>query len=95
MILRSPTENQNGRSPGIDCHPERSEGSAFFLTPLETDNKQILRRCAPQNDIATRPRDDGQQALQPQFSKEMTKLKVINFIGLSSPRLPRTGAWWL
>ena len=52
----------------------------MFLTPLETDNKQILRRGVypehgrrvPQNDIATSP---GRRAasLQPQFSKEVTK----------------------
>jgi hypothetical protein len=27
----------------------------YVFDPLETDNKQILRRCAPQNDIATSP----------------------------------------
>jgi hypothetical protein len=27
--LTLPTENENGRGPGIDCHPERSEGSAL------------------------------------------------------------------
>jgi hypothetical protein len=29
MILRSPTENENGRSPGIDCHPDYYESDGF------------------------------------------------------------------
>ena len=33
------------------CHPERSEGSAFLR--VSATKKQILRRCAPQNDIET------------------------------------------
>jgi hypothetical protein len=41
----------------------------MFLTPLETDNKQILRRCAPQNDIATSPQGDGRQAYNPNFRR--------------------------
>jgi len=36
-----------------DCHPERSERSVYdFGPPSKQRNKQILRRCAPQNDIA-------------------------------------------
>ena len=42
--------------PRQDCHPERSEGSAL-KRPTTGDRrprkKQILRRCAPQNDTAT------------------------------------------
>ena len=44
----------------------------YVFDPLETDNKQILRRCAPQNDIATSPQGNGGK-LQGQFSKELTK----------------------
>jgi hypothetical protein len=39
----------------------------MFLIPLQTDNKQILRRWAPQNDIATSPQGDGRQAHPPNF----------------------------
>jgi hypothetical protein len=42
----------------------------MFFTLLETDNKQILRRCAPQNDIATSPQGDGRQAYNPNFEGE-------------------------
>jgi hypothetical protein len=50
----------------------------YVFDPLETDNKQILRRGvypehgrrAPQNDIATSPQGDRRQSLQPQFSRE-------------------------
>jgi hypothetical protein len=46
----------------------------MFLIPLQTDNKQILRRWAPQNDIATSPQGDGRQAHpQPIFLKEETQ----------------------
>jgi hypothetical protein len=31
----------------------------MFLSLIETDNKQILRRCAPQNDIARSLQGDG------------------------------------
>jgi hypothetical protein len=42
----------------------------YVLIPLQTDNKQILRRWAPQNDIATRPQGDGRQAHpQPNFRR--------------------------
>jgi hypothetical protein len=41
------------------------------LTLLETDNKQILRRNAPQNDIATNPRATGGKPITPIFSKEI------------------------
>ena len=45
----------------------------FVFTHFETKNKQILRRCAPQNDIATKsPR--SRDSLQPQLSKKGTKL---------------------
>jgi hypothetical protein len=39
---------------------------------IETDNKQILRRCAPQNDIATSPQGDGRQAYNPNFRRSMS-----------------------
>ena len=39
----------------------------MFLTSLETDNKQIPRCGAPQNDIATSPQGDGRQAYNPIF----------------------------
>jgi hypothetical protein len=42
----------------------------MFLSLIEADNKQILRRCAPQNDIARSPQGDGRQSLQLQLSKE-------------------------
>jgi hypothetical protein len=70
MSLRSSAEEENGRGPGIDCHPERSEGSALCFYPFETDSKQILRRFAPQNDIATSPQGDGRQAYDPNFEGE-------------------------
>ena len=50
----------------------------MFLTPLETDNKQILRRCAPQNDIAIGPQGDGRQAYNPNFRRS-------DFMSLRSP----------
>jgi hypothetical protein len=54
----------------------------MFLSLIEADNKQILRRGvypehgrrAPQNDIARSPQGDGRQSLQLQFSKENTKV---------------------
>jgi hypothetical protein len=59
----------------------------MFLTPLETDNKQILRRGvypehgrrAPQNDIATSPQGDGRQATRPIFEggREGTKFPLL------------------
>jgi hypothetical protein len=49
----------------------------MFLTPLETDNKQILRRCAPQNDIATSPQGDGQQAYNPNFRRSTRRSRRI------------------
>ena len=39
----------------------------YVFAPLEIDNKQILRRCAPQNDIATSPQGDGRQSSTPIF----------------------------
>ena len=52
----------------------------MFFDPLETDNKQILRRGvypehgrrAPQNDIATSPQGDGRQAYNPNFRRSMS-----------------------
>ena len=48
--------------PQQDCHPEQSEGSAL-KRPTTGDRrprkKQILRRCAPQNDIVKGHRGDG------------------------------------
>jgi hypothetical protein len=41
----------------------------MFLLPLETDNKQILRRCAPQNDIVTSLQGDGRQGYNPNFQR--------------------------
>jgi hypothetical protein len=67
MILRSPTEDENGRSLALTVILNAVKDLLYVFDPLETDNKQILRRCAPQNDIATSPQGDG---LQPQFSKE-------------------------
>jgi hypothetical protein len=57
----------------------------MFLTPLETDNKQILRRGvypehrrrAPQNDIATSPQGDGRQAYNPNFRRRIFPRAVV------------------
>jgi hypothetical protein len=49
----------------------------MFLTPLETDNKQILRRCAPQNDIATSPQGDGRQAYNPNFRRRTQRAQQM------------------
>ena len=56
----------------------------MFLTPLETDDKQILRRCAPQNDIATSPQATGGKPTTPIFEggheeHEVKKFENINF----------------
>jgi hypothetical protein len=37
----------------------------YVFDALETDNKQILRRSAPQNDTATNTQGDRRQSLQP------------------------------
>jgi hypothetical protein len=42
----------------------------YVFDPFETDSKQILRRFAPQNDIATSPQGDGRQAYDPNFEGE-------------------------
>jgi hypothetical protein len=42
----------------------------YVFAPPGTDNKQILRCCAPQNDIVTSPQSDGRQARpQPNFRR--------------------------
>ena len=41
----------------------------YVFDPSETDNKQILRRSAPQNDIATSPQGDRRQAYNPNFRR--------------------------
>ena len=74
MILRSPAKDENGTSPALpqqDCHPEQSEGSALRFIPSK-QKKQILRRCAPQNDIQKVPwgtdlRTKGRGASSPIF----------------------------
>jgi hypothetical protein len=47
----------------------------YVFDPLETDNKQILRRCAPQNDIATSPQGDGRQAHNPNFRRSARRIR--------------------
>ena len=51
----------------------------MFLTLLETDNKQILRHCAPQNDIATRPQGDGRQAYNPNFRRRARRSQRLSW----------------
>ena len=73
MILRSPAKDENDPHANLsrqDCHPERSEGSAL-KRPTTGDRrprkKQILRRCAPQNDTG-RVSGKGNFTLSLQFS---------------------------
>jgi hypothetical protein len=64
----------------------------MFLTLLETDNKQILRRRAPQNDIATSPRATGGKPITPIFEgghEEEIKLKGEIFSNLRALRVLR------
>jgi hypothetical protein len=58
----------------------------YVFDPLETDNKQILRRGvypehgrrAPQNDIATSPQGDGQQAYNPNFRRRIRRPRRVH-----------------
>ena len=52
MSLRSPTENENGRALALTVILNAVKDLLYVFEPLETDNKQILRRHAPQNDIS-------------------------------------------
>ena len=57
----------------------------MFLIPLQTDNKQILRRWAPQNDIATSPQGDGRQAHpQPNFQRSRRVRRVRSIFNKDS-----------
>jgi hypothetical protein len=63
----------------------------MFLIPLQTDNKQILRRWAPQNDIATSPQGDGRQAHpQPNFRRSIHgSAAATKRIGISPAKAQR------
>jgi len=57
----------------------------MFLIPLQTENKQILRRWAPQNDIATSPQGDGRQAHpQPNFQRRRRVRRVRSIFNKDS-----------
>ena len=65
MILRSPAENENRRGLALTVILNAVKDLLYVFDPLETDDKQILRRCAPQNDIATSPQATGGKPTTP------------------------------
>ena len=54
MILRSPTENENRLASPWTVILNEVKDLLFAFAHFATKNKQILRRCAPQNDIGTK-----------------------------------------
>jgi hypothetical protein len=49
----------------------------YVFDPLETDNKQILRRCAPQNDIDESAWQPTANAYNPNFRRSARRTRRI------------------
>jgi hypothetical protein len=68
MILRSPTENENRHGLALTVILNAVKDLLYVFDSLETDNKQILCRHAPQNDITT-SQGDLRQAYNSNFRR--------------------------
>jgi hypothetical protein len=84
MILRSPAEDENRHGLALTVILNAVKDLLYVFDPLETDNKQILRRGvypehgrrAPQNDIAT-SQDDRRQAYNSNFRRSTRRTRRI------------------
>jgi hypothetical protein len=66
--LSSPTEDENRHGLALTVILNAVKDLLYVFDPLETDNKQILRRHAPQNDITT-SQGDLRQAYNSNFRR--------------------------